>query len=424
MSQTVLEQLLERRLLPVEDDPTLEKIQAAANEIAKRIRSAKLPATAATLVALDPHVSPAEPLGDLVMGELRKHWKSVDQKHPDRPMTLIRGILADALHQAGSNPSVAAIVALTARSFWPFAQLHAEVDVWEGVLRALGERAEKAAATAWEGDAKNPSLEIPHLEFGPVGVKAAKVNAALLRQHLAAAAGPASDPPEGVTPNEGAATGQGYAMRSDWADKFGQIAGDGVAAVVSAALQTTVKSLDLSAAGESMEALVRSLVTQVEAAARPVYATALRTEVLLWRASLHSGTLRCGYRRLSPAVRTLAQACDLHALVPAHSPLAVESLLEEAAREVNDIEPTTIPEFLTTLVQSLPAELAPALGKTKPQTGRTPLLGLLREAIAVGGLPSSLDQRLGVDPAVLIAHHELALWIFRDLQADRLLRRK
>lgn len=421
MPQTVLEQLLERRLIPVDDDPTLEKVQTAADELAKKIRSGKIPATAATLVALDPQISPTEPLGDLVMVELRRHWKSVDQKHPDRPMTLVRGILADALQQAGKDPSVAAVVTLTARSYWPYTALHAELSVWEGVLQALGGRAEMAAAAAWEGTGKDALIEIPPFKFGSGRALGGKIDVSYLQKYLAAAAGPASDPPTGVTANTGAVTPQGYGTQPAWADNFGRIAAAGVAGAVNEALQVTAKSIDLSAAGDSLESFLRSLATQIDAAVRPIRATALRTEVLLWRESLFSVSLRSGYRRLSPAVRTLAQACDLHALVPAHSPVAVESLLEEAGRAVGDDEPMTIPDFLAALVQDFPAELASTVGKTKPHAGRGPLLALVREAVIEGSPPGSLGQRLGVDPNVPVPLYELALWMFRDLQADRLL---
>lgn len=420
MPQTVLEQLLERRLIPVYDDPTLEKVQAAADEVAKKIRTGKVPATTATLVALDPQISPAEPLGELVMGELRKQWKSVDTKHRDRPMTLVRGILADALQQAGKDSSVAAIISLTARSYWPYAALHAELGVWEGVLQPLGERAEKAAIATWDGTG-DASIEIPEFKVASVRAQAGKVDRALLEQYLAAAVGSASDPPDGVTANTAAATAHGYGIQTAWADTFGEIAASGVIAVVNAALQATAKSIDLSATGESIEAFIRSFTAQIDAAVRPIRATALRTEVLMWRQALFSPTLRSGYRRLSPAVRALAQACDLHALIPAHSPLAVESLLEEAARAVGDGEPMTTPDFLAALVQEFPAELGSIVGKTKPHSGRGPLLTLLREAIAEGGPPDSLDQRLGVGSTVAIPLHEFAMWVFRDLQADRLL---
>lgn len=420
MPQTVLEQLLERRLIPVDDDPTLEKVQAAADELAKKIRTAKVPATTATLVALDPQISPAEPIGDVVMGELRKQWKSVDQKHRDRPMTLVRGILADALQQAGKDPSVAAIISLTARSYWPYAALHAEVGVWEGVLQSLGERAEKAAVAAWDGTGENASIEIPPFDLAPVRAQSGKVDAALLQQHLSAAAG-ATPAPAGVQPNPNGITTQGHAIQPAWATAFGKNAGDGISGLVNAALQATAKSIDLTAAGESIETFIRLFAAQIDSAVRPIRATALKTDVLMWRESLFSPSLQSGYRRLSPAIRTLAQACDLHALVPAHSPLAVESLLEEAARAVGDGEPMTIPELLATLAREIPTGLTSVVGKTKPQTGRGPLLALLREAIAEGGPPDALDQRLGVDATVAIPLHELAMWVFRDLQADRLL---
>jgi hypothetical protein len=419
--QTVLEQLLERRLIPVYDDPTLEKVQAAADELAKKIRIAKVPATAATLVALDPQISPTEPMGDLVMGELRKHWKAVDQKHRDRPMTLVRGILADALHQAGKDPSVAAIISLTARSYWPYAALHAELDVWEGVLQVLGERAEAAATAAWDVSGNDSSIEIAPLRLDSVHAKAGGVDTAFLQRYLAAAAGPTATPPKGVTPNSGAATPQGYPTHAAWADEFGRIATVGTSAAVNAALKATAESIDLSDAGKSIQEFVQAFATQINAAIRPIHATALRTEVLLWRESLYSPSLRSGYRRHSPPVRTLAQACDLHAIVPAHSPLAVESLLEEAARAVGDGEPMTISDFLAALVQEIPTELALVVGKTRPQTGRGPLLTLLREAIADRSPPGALDQRLGVESTAAVPLHDLAMWVFRDLQADRLL---
>jgi hypothetical protein len=421
MPQTVLEQLLERRLIPVDDDATLEKVQAAADEVAKKIRAAKIPATVATLVALDPQISPAEPMGDFVMGELRKQWKSVDQKHRDRPMTLVRGILADALHQAGKDPGVAASVSLTARSYWPYAALHAELDVWERMLQGLGERAETAAIAAWEGTGSQTAIEIPPFKLAPVAAQAGKASEAFLAQYLATAAGSTTNPPDGVALNNGAVTGQGYATQVGWADNFGQIAAAGISAVINAGLQQTVKTIDLSAAASSIEEFVQAFSAQVQVAVRPIRATALRTEVLLWRESLFSLSLRSGYRRLSPGVRTLAQACDLHALVPAHSPLAVESLLEEAARAVSEEESMTIPEFLATLTQGIPAQLASVIGKAKPTAGRATLLALVRETVTEGSLPGALDHRLGVDTTVAVPVHEIASWLFRDLQANRLL---
>lgn len=420
MGQTVLEQLLERRLIPVEDDPTLEKVQDAANEFAKKIRGAKVPATTATLVALDPEVSPTDPVGDLVMAELRKHWKSVDQKHPDRPMTLVRGILADALFQAGSDASIAAAITLTARSYWPHTSLGVEAEVWQQVLQTLGVRAEKAAVDAWEGTGAKSGIDVPPLTLSPVRAQVPKIEAEELSRHLTASVGPMTNPPQGVTPNAGQASTSGYPMTADWAAKMGAIAGPAITSNITAALRGLANSIDLSAASQSIEAYAQELTRAIASAIRPIHATALRTQVLFWREALYSPQLQLSYRRVPSPARVLALAIDLHDIVPPHSPLAIEALLEEAARTVSEDESIPLADLLGGL-DAVPSELTTALGRGKPQSGRTPLLSLVRETISAGQVPEALSARLGVNPSTPVALAELSVWLFRDLQAERLL---
>ncbi len=420
MGQTVLEQLLERRLIPVEDDPTLKKVQDTANEFAKKIRGAKVPAPTATLVALDPEVSPTDPMGDLVMAELRKHWKSVDQKHPDRPMILVRGILADALSQAGSDAAIAAAITLTARSYWPYTSLGVEAEVWQQILLTLGARAEKAAVDAWEGTGAKSGIDVPPLTLSPVRAQVPKVDAEELSGHLTASVGPMDNPPKGVTPNSVQVSAHGYPTDANWAAMMGAVAGPAITSTLTRALQGLANSIDLGAASQSIEAYAQDLSRTIASAIRPIHATALRSRVLFWREALYSPRLQLSYRRVPSSARVLALAIDLHDIVPPHSPLAIEALLEEAARAVSEDESIPLADFLG-VIDAVPSELTTALGRGKPQSGRSPLLSLVREMIWAGQVPEALSARIGVDPSTPITLPELSVWLFRDLQAERLL---
>lgn len=417
---TVLQRLLEADLVEIHDDAEMEKLAAAAALVEKQLTDGKLALAPATLVAMDPHISPDEPVLDAVYAAVAGQWPTVKKRHPNRPVAVLRGVLAQALAVAGKSDTAAGVIWATASSYAPHAPLAREANVWAEILDPIGERAERAAAAAWSGRASVDSIEIPGPELPQLSIGAPKLDGDRLKSFLAAAAGPTAEPPQGITPNRNNVILHQGAAHATWADTFGTTAAQGIGLVVNAAFESLSKSMNMAPVTEALEKQANQIAGAVAAALAPLHSIELRSRVLLWRSALYSTSQRQAYRDLSPQLAIVAIAADLAADVPPLSPASVDNLVWESAYAVFGTESTSILAFVNALTGPNREAMAALLGTETAGSGRKTLASFLRAVPSDGKMTPDLRAELGVEADMEIRMADLARWLFRDLRAERI----
>ena len=151
---------------------------------------------------------------------------------------------------------------------------------------------------------------------------------------------------------------------------------------------------------------------------------AARLDVLWWFEAKYSSSLRLGYREMHRAVAAVIMAHDLSMLVPAMAPTSVTYVLGEAVAAISQRDSKSEPWSVKTLLDALRTNNS-GLQKVFPDlttnNGRVPLFELVNKAI-LGNRVSCEDvsSRTGIDPGLEISLADFSMWMFRDIQARRL----
>lgn len=434
--ESILQAFLEVGLLEmVDEDEKLKHLQNTAQDLAEKPSKNRADVIKATLVALDAEVPSTEAELQRVESALKKHWKTIKAKSPDVPRQLLRSVLLESLHRRGQRDAkTAAIIWLTGCSFFPRRKQGREESLCNSFLLEMGRRAEVEANKRWVSSYEYSYAKIDEFDFN-VDAKLPSLNSSALTKHLAAAAGPrnaegeATEPdPNPHWPNAG----------QPWSQKFAPRAASGIVDVVnkSYAELLQIMSEALKTTGSSLSNHVESINVAIEATLNKVAEgakiTERRSDVLWWRQTLYSASLKLSYRDLHLSEAAVAMGYDLHTQIPEFYPHSLEFLLREAMRQLRAEQESrnsnkiTLVEFCKQLKASTHAgTILQLLGSAGNETGRVPLLSVVKKSLAGDTLDSSqMADRIGITGKTEVSFEDLAVWMLRDIQAYSLATKK
>lgn len=435
--ENMLQRFLDAGMLNmVEDDEKFKHLQQTAQDLAAKPAKNRTDVIKSTLVALDPEAPPQEATFEKVEEALKKHWQTVKAKFPDIPRQLLRGILFEALRIRGQKDApTAAIIWLTGASYLPYSRLGREEQVCRSFLTDMGSIAEKKAIEEWTSNYEYTPPTIPTLEVD-FEVEPPMVDKDALTKHLEAASGPSNAEGETTGPNP---TSNWPNSGQTWSHQFAPRAATGIAEVINNSYGVLLDSIieAFKQAGTELSGHNTLINSAIEAAINQVAQGATinerRSSLLWWRQTLYSETLTQSYRQLDLAEAALLMGYDLYKQVPDFHPQSVEFLLREAVQHIaHSQEPSaseriTLVDFCQQLREStyVPV-LVKALGSADSgEVGRVPLLSVVKSSLSGESFDSTkLLDRVGIAGETEIKFEELAVWMFRDLQANHLATQK
>jgi hypothetical protein len=414
-----------------DDDQKLNFLSSAAKDLSGKLQKNQIDAVRFTLSGLDPEISLDDPsLGEAEVA-LTKHWKTLRHKFQDSPRQLLRAILLDAVNRRCDNNATAATVWLTGASVFPHLNVsHNERQLLAEFLISLRDKTEETAMQTW-GLQDDSLISISdHPTFSINQIAPGKSNVKYLEENLQKAAG--KDDKAG-TALENANPYYPNAATYQWTAEFATRASKTIAAVIDSVNAKTVEAIQenigefKSNYEENIATLSESLQAVIEGLALGRTAEAMRGELLWWRQTLYSRTLKTSYRGLDAAQAAFAMAFDLHTVVGAFHPASVEFLLREAFYNVmgeKADEKFRIAALAENLTKSDDTKFRrEALdGFYRNWLGQLPLTAVIKKKFenareSAGEIESQTIGRLFETE---IAGDEFAVWIFRDLQAHRL----
>jgi hypothetical protein len=440
----VLRKFLELGLLDIgEDDEKYLLLEKASQELMKKLQRRKADIIPFVLIALDPNAAPEEPVFRDVEFSLRKYWATYVNRYTDPPLQLFRAIILNALQEIGkADPHAAAIIWLVGGNYIPHAKLDREAEVCNELIIQMGNIAEAEAVKLWSG---SPQLHLPEppqlsLKSGEGNIEAPGLDEAFLTQRMAAAVGPSA---QGITLTA-PVNAQWANSPQSWAYEFAPIAAKGITSATDSAMgelaeaTTTYVGQALSEWNKQLAAYIsevnQAFADIIEQGGQEQTSLALRTCLLWWKETLYSNSLRRSYRHLRPVLAVVAMAVDLHNQVPDFCPQSVEFLLRETLADVKDITSTESIEVNGQAAMSMSEILdayttsdldirilLPGSASADRQPGRITLLACIEYALA-GDAECAQDPSAltGIDERVKLTFEELAVWLFRDLQARRI----
>ncbi len=430
----MLQKLLNLGLVEIgSDDSRFVKMQAASSALAEHFVENPTLLITATLIALDEEAAEDEPFFDLVEGLVIAEWSTLRNTHTNRPRQLLRSIAVDALAIATADHAERSFVVWSTSVSL---RKHAQVRLGRGaalVEELLEQAFERAEGEAVERAGMN-ALATPRRKTGhqkglaPGAVKLAfAINASEISQDIAGTAGP--NTPQGqaikganpVWPNSG----------QQWANHFAPRMALALAKAVNLGTSRLAQSLkeELVPYLAAHEKRVLDELHEREALeakrAQASRSSRMRLDLLWWSQARYSPSMKRGYSELADYVAALVAAVDVSAMVPSLPPASVSYVLGEsvaASADGREARRGRLGDVLKGLVDIAP-DLEEFLRPEKATKGRAPLLELVAEATqgAIIG-DDELRSRTGIDPHLELSPADFAMWIFRDLRAQRIVR--
>lgn len=428
---STLQELLNLGLVEIgSDDSRFEKMQSASAALAVKFEEDPNVLVPATLIALDETTDENDPLFDLVEDMVTSEWKTLRNTHVNRPQSLLRSIIIDAIaNSVVADAQTAAVVWNTAVSPLRHQQvrLGKASTVLESILTGACKLAEQEAIVraGFVAIAPQKRRKKSQSQGKAQFSLSATINDDDVLSDVARSAGPQHpqspnlDNPNPHWPNQ----------NNVWANEFVTRMATALSKAVNLGNARLAESL-----GEELARYLGEFEKQLAEQFRDVEqlqgdivqtqeSSRMRLDVLWWSEALYSPLMQVGYRELGSSVAAVAAAIDLSNIVPALSPASVAYVLDETLRRASVStrdSKQSVQEFLDDVVDAR-VQFGENLPAAPTSNVRLPLIDLVGEATAGSKVPAdAIRQRAGVDPALLLSPGEFAMWIFRCVQAKRL----
>ena len=429
---SILQELLNVGLVDIgSDDSRFEKMQSTSTALAARFKEKPGLLVPATLISLDEDVDENDPMFALVEDLVVTGWKTLRNTHVNRPRSLLRSIIIDALAASlHGDPRVASVVWNTAAGLLRHGQarLGKAGPVIELLLREAGAIAE-AEAVAGAGLPAPGSKKHSRKNASSKKVAPSPTGAIKSEDILADVAG-AVGPQIPVVPNLENPNPNWPTSPQPWANDFTPRMATALTKAVNLGTSRLSKSLSeqmvgylgelegrFAEEGRDLDQLQTDL-TQAHESSR------MRLDVLWWSYALYSPSRQLGYRELPLPVAAVAAALDVARIVPPLTPASVCYVLGETilriARAPDGDNKRSLSSYLEALADAK-TDLGDGMPGLPPGDARWALVDMVGEA-ARGArvLPEVVRSRTGIDAALALSPAELSMWVFRGVQANRL----
>lgn len=428
---STLQELLNLGLVDIgSDDSRFEKMQSASSALSAKFKEEPSLLIPATLISLDEGVDEDNPMFSLVEELVVAEWKTLRNTHVNRPRELLRSIIIDALAAANGDHESAGVIWNSAASLLRHRQvrLGKATAVIESLLKGVRDVAEQEAverAGLVAAAPKKRSRKKPSPERTSLTISASIADEDVFAD-VARSAGPehpqnqSLDGPNPHWPN----TGQ------PWANEFATRMATALSKAVSLGNARLLEALSQQLVGylgefeKQLTEQFREIEQQQSEMSQTHESSRMRLDVLWWSDALYSPVLQVGYRELELPVAAVAAAVDLAAIVPALAPASVSYVLGETLLRIDQLgggrSEKSLQEYLSGVTDSK-VDFGERLPDAPTNNVRLPLLDLVGEA-AAGSLvsPDAIRQRAGIDPSLALSPAEFAMWVFRGIQANRL----
>jgi len=421
----IFDEFLKAGLIPIGgDDEVYKKLTAASKKLVEILKADKAKVINYTLVAIDSNITENEPVLVEVENIVTEEWKLIRSQFTEMPISIYRGIILQALEDLGSKDVVvaAAIWHSSCNLFSLLPRKERESDILYKFLHAMGDVAETKAIEDWSINKEPKGIRLPAFNL-EIQKTPASVDLKELTDYLIAASGPSGEDgvaranPNPYWPNN----------NHNWAYQFSPRAAKGITSSVNKALtaQNNATNLFIESFQKQATEYFTKLKTDVSVALKESIQSSVaveqRSQLLWWKETLYSKTLRKSYRELDEFENAIAMAYDLYNILPKHCPTSVMYILKETYNTIHSAKSKIkISEFINIAQSKKKKEFVNNFFENVDNHGRTDFDSYLSNVI-FNNNSEEIISRLGINSDVEIEFELLSTWILNSLIAKYLI---
>lgn len=415
----MIQEFLTNNLIQITEDENVEKLLKASAALEKQLSKDKSKILTFSLIALDPEINVTDLNVQKVQQLIIDNWKTFTSNCKDTPLTYIRAVILETLEKLSSDVNTANIVFLSSRNITKYINLKGkEKELIAQFLTNLGYRIETKAAEDWSlSVSSNSNTKETELNKLPN----ISLDTETLQKKLEDASGPhnASGNPNYESPNP-----HWPNAAHTWSYQFAPRATKGIAEVVNLALkkQSTVINENTS---KIQEVLIGVQTQTREISLRSNDILQMRSQLLWWKESCYSNTLKYSYRDAQNGLLQLILALDYSSFVPFIYPQSADYFLRETHRGIISGEDKKIKlSEIFKFIDSSKDTLKPLLSDEPFEIERVSLTQFIKGFVYGIYSIKQLKDIVGISDNIELTLGEFTLWLFHDLQVLNYSKRK
>ncbi len=415
----ILQKYVDSEIFTLRSDEDFAKLKEAATNLSKSELKKKVKLPAYILTAFDPNISSDEPTLEKTKELVIKQSPTVLSQSKDTPRTILRAVILEALYTRAMNDmDYARILWLTASSFIAHYTSDNEKNILYTILQEIGEIVEKDATEKWS---ELNTVEV--LRFNETSLSIEKIN-----NIDSAIKTFKSNFTNSIQYDNSNVHHAQYVNQSviSFVASLKENGAKEIADLVKKSFDSYKNMFDnisnsLIEFMSEIEPYLHDIGNQL---INSVTAVNNRSELLWWKESLYSQTIKSSYRSLDSTTISVVMAFDLHFIVDQVYPVSIDFFLRETSYKLIPIDQDTISleSFILLFKQEFLANyLRNSSIKPEHSDNRTTLLGYLVSTANGQVKELKIKEQLGIDPNTKFSLHDLAVWLFHDLQAYKIM---
>ena len=423
MAYKYLQSFLDARLFTIaEDNSSYQFLTATIPVFEKSILKTKSKIIASTLVALDQEIPQDDPILEEVEELLKKRWPLLRNKYTERPRTLLRAIILEALYNVTKQePETASMIWLTGSSYFQFVTENGETALLRDWLNEIGTIAEKVATKEWELVDNVESINIPEFTIGKLQLTNVSFEKGVLKSGLNDASMNGQQITQNV--NNGQYNHPGWGnLRQEWVDEFSTKASETFFTVFSNGFNSLTKAFNNlqidKPINDFFTAFKDDLSKTLTGTLKSTEKLRLRNHILWWKEALYSNSGKMSYREMTPPVISISMAKDLAASIPPLYPISVDYILKETVLTcIKEDDKKSFGELLMEFSNLSDDQNLNFIGE---EAGRVSVSQFLQLLIRKKEIIANFKNRTGINETAAISYAGLAVIFLHDIQAIKI----
>jgi len=428
MNSTILQQYLSLQFIPIDDESGVEKLNKAIEVLVKKLKKEKSRIAQFTLVALDPNISPDDPILQEVQAIVIEKWPVfINKVGGNNLVTYNRAVILQTLSELCSDSiEIAGIVWLTGSSILKHYSFGREEETLKTWLSELGNKYEEEARKMWTVTDFKLNSKLPEFKNSDLQLKYNTVNKVSLKEKLYAAAGPNKLNDSG---QQVGTEGNRYWPQNNpvnWVTDFGNLASEGIASSIDAISKGNSNEVVtyLSKSDTKINEFLNQLKPYFEGLGNSLLNKSnsldLRSQLLWLKESQFSNSLNASYREAESDLLPFFIANDVSEIIPKLYPASVDHFAKEIARVSKSNADSTTSIFDAIEAGSKNALIKNIVASNQESTGRIPLYTFIAGCFSGKHKKEELTQYTGIKNETTIPKTELLVWLLHDMQAFKL----
>lgn len=421
--ESILQKFLSSQIINVDEDENHQKLIKASKDLVKLLEKDKSKFQKVVLSCFDSNISTEDPYITETKKLIIKHWSTFVNKCQDMPLTYIRAVMLEALSILSTRIDYAAIIWLSLKDILKVYNIESrEEKLLNELLIICGNKYENTALKEWSFDIRPANIEI-EIKTESVNTKLAGVKNDYLVTKLAASV--ANGNTISNNPSYGSNT-----VQQGWANEFGKLSNEAIMTVINTVIKQTNEALETKASNISYSSFIESFNEQatsmINSLIKRNQVLDLRAQLLWFKESLYSNSQNDSYSVLPIYVGTIAISFDYSDHVPNYYPTSVEFLLAETVKKMDENAADLINfSSLLDLLDSNKEKLTPYFINYKSiKPGRVSLTEFIGNFLNEIVKRDDFVNSTGIPLQYELSWISLAKWLFRDLQALKIINKK